>query len=95
MGICDSTTSDKIIKPIPSKNSSDLKVQNYINDPEDKTKINNLNKTNSKNKPLRYSRIHHNDASEIHINNDKLIVLNTGLPVDNYIIQKKLGEGSY
>lgn len=42
---------------------------------------------------LRHSRIH--TAKDITIGNSNFISLSTGLPLDNYVSDKKLGEGSY
>ena len=87
MGICTSTN---------SKNDN-------INNPENKLKngFNSSDKSNNKkflsdnNDASKNTRKIIDDNNLININNTNLIQLSTGLPIDNYISDKKLGEGSY
>jgi calcium-dependent protein kinase len=81
MGICSST----------KKDDDDNKPHNVKNDePPTKSKS-----TQQDNGELKYTRQVINDNKDVAIRSNNLVQLSTGLPLDNYVSDKKLGEGSY
>jgi calcium-dependent protein kinase len=89
MGICQSTTDNK-------KGHND---DNSMNNAEvaDVTKHDKHSKASTKvhnvSKYLKSSRI--TKEKDIAVDVNKLVQLSTGTPLDNYILEKQLGEGSY
>lgn len=89
MGICFSANdnnSDKKIKLDETKKENNN--ENKIGDKND-------GKNNNKSEYFQKKVVETDNANDININQNQLVVLNTGTPLDNYIIEKKLGEGAY
>lgn len=90
MGICNSATDKKSNEENYSKpnlnSNDDFKSADTA---QTKTKV-----KGGKSSALKYSRIINNEK-DITINANNVVALNTGTPLDNYIKEKQLGEGSY
>lgn len=82
MGICGSTNNKKEVSG--GSNGTNLTQ----NEKEDKTK------SKAGNSMLKSSRGVEKEK-DIKVNQSNLVVLSTGTPLDNYVSDKKLGEGSY
>lgn len=89
MGICQSSNNKHPHNKQEHQPQKPEQLKNNINE----------NPTTERSQPIRYSR--HNkkkvieSSTELAIGNNNIISLKTGTPLDNYIIEKKLGEGSY
>ena len=90
MGICQSTNEKK-----QGSSSNQVDPTSSNKDKVNEKPNNNVKGGNTNNVvvDLRTSRL--KDEKDIAINQNKLITLSTGTPLDNYISDKKLGEGSY
>ena len=96
MGICKSSNSNKEDN-IENKNNNE---NNYIvEEKKHKSKTSNGNFSNDPPTrsvdTLKNTRKVIEENDKININNTNLIQLSTGLPIDNYTSDKKLGEGTY
>lgn len=98
MGICKSSNTNKEVDYEDKGNSQG---GSYNNKEDNKTKKNVSNGNNSNDPPTRDGNTLKNtrkiidENDKININNTNLIQLSTGLPIDNYVSDKKLGEGTY
>lgn len=95
MGICNSTNSNK------NNDEDDDEGNNKFQPPtkHQSQKEELVEKNDHKHHGLRYSRLNKKtvieQSKDIAIGNNNIINLQTGLPLDNYVSDMKLGEGSY
>jgi calcium-dependent protein kinase len=87
MGVCSSANDEN--KSNSKKSNEENKEVGNSNKKSDDKGTKNVNNQDKK-------QIMETDKQDdININQNQLITLSTGTPLDNYIIEKKLGEGSY
>lgn len=92
MGVCSSSNENK--NTHKSDHTSDDKKTNFST-PSNKDNNHDAHKSGNKNDDLKYTRNAINKVQDIAIAASSLVNLSTGLPLDNYVSDKKLGEGSY
>ena len=96
MGICQSSNKDNDNDKDNNKNDSNSQTRNNSGKPTNSQNGNNeKGNLNSNKSGLKNTREVINEDKNIAIKNVNLIQLSTGLPIDNYVSDKKLGEGSY
>lgn len=90
MGICESTNKEpKRERDLSNKNQG--KEENKNREPSNSVVGRQSVKDGSN---LKYSR-YISDQKDIQVNANQMMTLSTGTPVDNYIVDQRLGEGSY